>query len=68
MTDPSEQDYCDWCHGPLSASSRAESTRIGIDKEYAWACDESIRIGRIYASPPGGWDEDFPWPYLSPRP
>ena len=68
MPDPGEQDYCDWCDGPLSAASRAESSTIGIDREHAWACAECIRVGRVYASPPGGWDEDFLWPHLSERP
>ncbi len=61
---PSEQDFCDWCHGPLTESSRAESRRWGLDTESAWACDACLASGKPHERPPGGWDHDFPWPLL----
>src|SRR5918998_3250010 len=50
-----EQDYCDWCMGPLSEESRLRSTWLGLPTEDAWACDDCLRRGR-YRVPPDGWD------------
>lgn len=50
-----EQDYCDWCMGPLSRESRMRSSWLGLPTEDAWACDDCLQAGR-YRVPPDGWD------------
>ncbi|MCR1981674.1 hypothetical protein NSA53_05385 [Cellulosimicrobium cellulans] len=55
MTTDDEQDYCDWCMGPLSKESRRRSSWLGLPTEDAWACDDCLQAGR-YRVPPDGWN------------
>src|SRR3954471_3573660 len=61
----SDQRYCDWCFGDLTESARVESLRIGLAAQSAWACVACLAAGRPFQSAPEGWDNDFPWPFLS---
>lgn len=49
------QDYCDWCFGALTETSRARSRWLGLATEDAWACMDCLEAGR-YRVPPEGWD------------
>jgi hypothetical protein len=52
---PEEQDYCDWCYGPIESDDRERSRELGLDQESTYACRSCIEAGRIY-SPPEGWE------------
>jgi Zn-finger protein len=57
------QTYCDWCYRPLTPRSIEESARLGLDAEYAWAC-ESCLTTKAYQRAPDGWDcTPEPWPF-----
>lgn len=58
------QTYCDWCSGPLTAASIAESERLGLGSERAWACASCLASGAHRAAP-DGWDPEEFWPSLS---
>lgn len=57
------QTDCDWCMGPLTPSSIAESERFGLDDEFAWACDSCLAKG-AHRRPPDGWEPpESEWPF-----
>jgi hypothetical protein len=59
----SGQTYCDWCMGPLTPSSIAESERLGLDDEFSWACDTCLAKG-AHRRPPDGWEPpETEWPF-----
>ena len=55
MASSAEQDYCDWCGGPLSGESADRSRWLGLTSEDAWACATCLDKG-LYRVPPDGWD------------
>jgi hypothetical protein len=50
-----EQDYCDWCYGPIESDDRERSRELGLDEESLFACGDCVSVGRVY-SPPEGWE------------
>jgi len=57
------QSYCDWCMGPLTLSSIAESERLGLHDEFAWACGSCLEKG-AHRRPPDGWEPpESEWPF-----
>lgn len=57
-----DQDYCDWCYGPIDTVDRHRSDEAGTDEADAWACVNCIEAGRIY-QPPDSWEGDpADWP------
>jgi hypothetical protein len=57
------QTYCDWCIRPLTPSSIAESERLGLDDEFAWACDSCLAEGAYHQPPDGFEPPESGWPY-----
>jgi hypothetical protein len=37
-----DQDYCDWCYGPLTQSARRDSIALGLIDEFSWCCEPCI--------------------------
>jgi hypothetical protein len=58
------QTYCDWCSGLLTPASIAESERLGLGRERAWACASCLASG-AHRTAPDGWDSREPWRSLS---
>jgi hypothetical protein len=57
-----EQQYCDWCYGPIDDLGRRRSREIGIGSEQSWACTNCLEAG-FAAQPPQGWLGDpETWP------
>jgi hypothetical protein len=57
-----EQDYCDWCYGPVSDDDRRRAHDLGIDAESSWACQKCLDSGRV-GHPPDEWEGDpKTWP------
>lgn len=57
-----EQDYCDWCYGPVESEDRKRSRELGLVGESSFACRNCIVAHRVY-SPPDGWEgEPDDWP------
>lgn len=54
MASDVQQDYCDWCMGPLSGEARSRSRWLGLALEDSWACTGCLEVGR-YRVPPDGW-------------
>jgi hypothetical protein len=50
-----DQDYCDWCYGPIESEDRERSRELGLDEESLFACKDCVGAGRVY-SPPEGWE------------
>lgn len=58
-----EQPYCDWCYGPMTESARQRSEALGLDRQFAWAC-EACLAGHRYREPPDDWGgRDDDWPF-----
>jgi hypothetical protein len=59
---PTDQDYCDWCYGPIDTVDRQRSEEAGTDEESTWACVNCIDSGRVFV-PPEWWEGDSDnWP------
>lgn len=66
MTPVAANDSCDWCYSAATASSRAESERLGLVKEYVYACDACLATEAFRQRPPDGLEETASWPFLLP--
>jgi hypothetical protein len=59
---PAEQDYCDWCYGPIDTVDRQRSDEAGTDQESAWACVNCIEAGRVFEAPESWEGDPANWP------
>lgn len=59
------EDSCDWCHRAATASSLAESERLGLTAEGWYACDTCLAAKVYLREPPQGWDDFCVWPFFA---